>query len=89
MQDSCEKDNKNILQCRWSYNNLPPPDPFGVLNTPIWEGLINLSQVLDEMGKPKTLYVHYTNATDTKNIKHVFDDVSDIIIKNLLEKEFL
>jgi len=47
------------------------------------------NKVLDEMGKPKTLYVHYTNATDTKNIKHVFDDVSDIIIKNLLEKEFL
>lgn len=47
------------------------------------------NKVLDESGKPKTLYVHYTNATDTNNIKHVFNDVSDIIIKNLLEKEFL
>eukprot|EP00092_Neocalanus_flemingeri_P013043 GFUD01014055.1.p1 GENE.GFUD01014055.1~~GFUD01014055.1.p1 ORF type:complete len:372 (+),score=89.07 GFUD01014055.1:45-1160(+) len=47
------------------------------------------NKVLDEAGKPKTLYVHYTNATDTNNIKHVFNDVSDIIIKNLLEKEFL
>jgi len=47
------------------------------------------NKVVDESGKPKTLYVHYTNATDTNNIKHVFNDVSDIIIKNLLEKEFL
>jgi len=50
---------------------------------------IEKNKVIDESGAPKTLYVHYTNATDTNNIKHVFNDVSDIIIKNLLEKEFL
>jgi len=47
------------------------------------------NKVVDESGNLKTLYVHYTNATDTKNIKHVFNDVSDIIIKNILDNEFL
>lgn len=32
----------------------------------------------------KTIYFHFTCATDTENIKFVFDSVADVIIKNNL-----
>ena len=34
----------------------------------------------------KELYAHYTNATDTENLKIVFDVVTDVILKELLAK---
>ena len=43
--------------------------------------------VTDNAGKVKAgkqVYPHFTNATDTNNIKTVFIDVSDIIIQKLL-----
>ena len=32
----------------------------------------------------KQVYTHFTNATDTNNVKTVFNDVSDIILQKLL-----
>jgi len=36
----------------------------------------------------KTVYPHYTNATDAENIKFVFEDVTNIIVDKLLAEEF-
>lgn len=36
----------------------------------------------------KKIYPHYTNATDTENIKFVFEDVTNIIVEKLLAEEF-
>lgn len=46
---------------------------------------INIKEVVP----PRAVYVHFTVATDTKNIKRVFESVKDKIlednIKNILE----
>ncbi|KAF0991855.1 hypothetical protein HZS_6406 [Henneguya salminicola] len=36
--------------------------------------------------EPRQVYVHVTNATNTSNIKFVFDAVSDIILKKSLKE---
>ncbi|CAF0888625.1 unnamed protein product [Brachionus calyciflorus] len=40
---------------------------------------------LNKSPQHKEIYVHFTCATDTENIKFVFDSVTDIIIKNNLK----
>jgi len=37
-------------------------------------------------GKKKNIYCHVTTATDTTNVKHVFDDVRDYIIGEIFSK---
>jgi guanine nucleotide-binding protein G(i) subunit alpha len=39
---------------------------------------------LNKTSQSKTVYFHFTCATDTENIKFVFDSVTDVIIKNNL-----
>ena len=39
---------------------------------------------MKDLGDEKKVYAHYTCATDTNNIMHVFTDVTDIIITNNL-----
>lgn len=36
---------------------------------------------IQETVPPRQVYIHFTIATDTKNIKHVFDGVHDIIFR--------
>ncbi|XP_060521386.1 guanine nucleotide-binding protein G(f) subunit alpha isoform X2 [Cylas formicarius] len=37
---------------------------------------------------PREVYLHYTIATDTNNIKKVFESVQEMLLKNILEKAF-
>lgn len=41
----------------------------------------NIKQVLP----PRDVYIHFTVATDTNNIKKVFDSVHEIILQNVLK----
>lgn len=42
-------------------------------------------QELNKNQKSKFIYSHFTCATDTENVKFVFDSVTDVIIKNNLK----
>ena len=44
----------------------------------------NKFEELNRMPKQKQIYYHFTCATDTENIKFVFDAVTDVIITNNL-----
>ncbi|KAJ3432135.1 guanine nucleotide-binding protein g(o) subunit alpha [Anaeramoeba flamelloides] len=44
---------------------------------------------LDKVKKNKPIYTHFTCATDTTNIRFVFDAVKDIILQNITEFGFI
>lgn len=41
-------------------------------------------EALNDKKEMKQIYTHFTCATDTGNIRHVFKDVTDVIVKNNL-----
>ncbi len=43
---------------------------------------------LEPIAEPKTVYSHFTCATDTRNIKVIFDSVKDTILEKFM-KEFI
>ena len=44
--------------------------------------------VVEGVGTPaaKTIYTHFTNATDTENVDRVFESCMDVVFKNSMEK---
>lgn len=44
---------------------------------------------IKEIVPPREVYVHYTVATDTSNIKRVFDSVHDTILQMNIKDGFL
>lgn len=43
-------------------------------------------EVLNKQGQEKEIYTHFTCATDTGNIRFVFDAVTDVIVRKHLKE---
>lgn len=43
-------------------------------------------KAFDEIGTRRTMYFHFTTATDKNNVKTVFNDVKSIVLKAALQK---
>ncbi|VEN61762.1 unnamed protein product [Callosobruchus maculatus] len=50
-------------------------------------GFVQGKNLIQEL-PPREVYVHYTIATDTSNIKKVFNSVHEIILKSITEGTF-